>query len=212
MMLGRAALAHLRNSFQQHGSGGGVSLRQIETSKSSEQLTSTTTKTRATSNCDIVDIDDDTEQSMSTSSSSGVVGGQRRSARQKSVSTKKQRRTSRTVSPSLSRRSSSVSTSRRFSTSSAVVVDTDDDGVVLVKDGSKRHYFDPESTLIKFDGNSTSSKFDLLHAVRYKVSISTNILFCVAYMYLQFGFCIFLARGKLAQVNFWPARGYLDLA
>ena len=34
---------------------------------------------------------------------------------------------------------------------------------------SLNHFFDPNSELLKFDGNSTRSKFDLLHAVRYKV-------------------------------------------
>jgi hypothetical protein len=141
MMLGRAALAHLRHSFQQHGQ-----IRSLETSKSTEQLSTKTTK---------LDVED---RSMSTSSSSGIVGSQRR----KSVSSKS-RRSSRTLSPS-SRRSSSVSTHRRLSTSSAAIVDTDDDGVVIVND-DKRRYFDSCST---FEGKS-SSKFDLLHAVRYKL-------------------------------------------
>ena len=124
MMLGRAALAHLRNSFQQHGH-----LRQLDTSsKSSEEIS---TKKSV-------------DERMSTSS-------QRRR-------TTKTRRTSRTVSPSSTRRSSSVSTTgRRYSTSSAAIVDTDDDGVVLIAENSA------------FDGNETLSKFDLLHAVRYKL-------------------------------------------
>ena len=128
MMLGRTALAHLRHSFQQHGH-----LRQLETSKSTEHLS---TK----------GIDDN---SMSTSSSSGIAES-RYSARRKSVTSRR----------NSTRRSSSVSTIRRFSSTS------DDDGVVLI---SSDNYFDPNSELLKFDANSTRSKFDLLHAVRYKV-------------------------------------------
>ena len=64
-----------------------------------------------------------------------------------------------------SRRSSSVSTNRRLSTSSAAIVDTDDDGVVLIGD----HATGFIDTATKFDGNLTLSKFDLLHAVRYKL-------------------------------------------
>ena len=150
-MLGRAALAHLRHSFQQHGQ-----IRSLETSKSTEHLSTQHLTTEQLSNKTTkLDVDD---QSMSTSSSSGIVGSHRR----KSVSSKS-RRNSRTLSPS-SRRSSSVSTNRRLSTSSAAIVDTDDDGVILVND-DKRRYFDSTST---FEGKS-SSKFDLLHAVRYKL-------------------------------------------
>lgn len=150
MMLGRAAFAHLRNSFQQQH----AQIRQhLETSKSTEQLSSKRV-------VDSVNVVVEEQQSMSSVAS---LNRERR----KSVSSSKSRRT---VSPSSTstRRSSSVSasTNRRSSTSSANVVDTDDDGVVLVNDGAKICYIDTTST---FDGNLTLSKFDLLHAVRYKL-------------------------------------------
>ena len=145
MMLGRAALAHLRSSFQQHG----PIRNNLQTSKSSEQLS----KQRVDNNNDVNVNVNVGSQSMSSRRSSNT-------RRQQS----KSRRSSRTVSPS-SRRSSSVSTNRRLSTSSAAIVDTDDDGVVLIGD----HATGFIDTATKFDGNLTLSKFDLLHAVRYKL-------------------------------------------